>query len=190
MAWIDAMIPAIQRQQEEIFAMTWGHLAPKKNHTYRGHIVWALDLYDCGYLNPKVLECELPGLSDSPWFYDAMIDSLQKIHDEMFSDHRKTFWGPSNREIATAGTIWRWEGTFRNYTFKGKVRQLHCEGLGKPVAITVNRNLTKKDFVKIAAEIRALPSKKRKEKIAQILPELRGSNPKFNENMFLIACNA
>lgn len=186
----DAFAPWEAYYKNEVFKATWGHLAPKKNKSYTGHIVWALDLYDSGYLNPKVLSCELEGLSDSPWFYEAMIDFLQDIHEKMFSSARKTFWGPSHREEMTAGTVWRWDGTFHNYEFRGKVQQLNVPGLTK-AGLTIKRastTLTKKDFEKLATEIRGLPAAKRKDRVTQLLPELRDSNPKFNEIRFKAAC--
>jgi len=185
-----AFEPAENWYKQQVQYATWGHLAPKKNHTYRGHIVWALDLYDSGYLNPKVLEIQLDGLPDSPWFYDAMIDFLQNIHKEMFSSNRKTFWGPSERCEATAGTIWRWDGSFRNYKWHGHVRRLHCAGLGEgvPVLPAKTRKLTKKDFVKLAGEIKAMPKKKSLARFEQLLPELTASNPRFNADKFARAC--
>jgi hypothetical protein len=175
-------------QKKEMMEATWGHLAPAKNKAYVGHIVWALDLYDSGYLNPKVLECDLKGLHDSPWFYDAMIEFLQAIHEQMFSSHRDSFWGASDREKATAGTLWRWDGTFHNYKFKGTVRQLFCEGLGKPAPVAQRTKMTKKDFERIAGEIRVLPAKQRDTRAHQACAELKLTNPLFNAKKFLQAC--
>ncbi len=181
-----AFEPAEHLYKMQVMAATWGHLAPIKNKTYKGHIVWALDLYDSGYLNPKILAMEI-NVTDSPWFFNAMIDFLQDIHEKMFSADRKSFWGPSDREIATAGTIWRWDGTFRNYVWKGTVRQLFCEGLSKPAPVTKTTK-TKKDFEQIAAEIRAMPKKQAKARMESLMPELKASNPKFNPIRFMAAC--
>jgi len=92
----------------EMRCHTWGHLAPKRNKTYRGHIVFAIGCYDSGELNPTPLECEFAELYDSPWFYDALIELLQSIETEV-------------------GCVYRWEGTFRNYKFKGIVRRLELK---------------------------------------------------------------
>jgi hypothetical protein len=104
-ASIDAMTKTL------VMNATWGHLAPERNKTYRGKIIWALG---CGYessdLNPTVLLCEFKGLSDSPWFYDAMIEFLQ--------------------ELVERGTgVWQWEGTFLNYTWCGKLTEIKIQGL-------------------------------------------------------------
>ena len=81
---------------------TWGHLAPKENKTYRGHIIFA----DSVFQNEVcVLECEFGKLDSSPWFYDALMEFLHA------AEHKP-------------GTVWRWDGTFRNYQFTGKIRQL------------------------------------------------------------------
>lgn len=108
MSLATAFAPAEAAFREKVMEHTWGHLAPKKNKTYRGHITWVLG---CGYeysdLNPTVLECELDGMSDSPWFYDAIRRFLQEVVDRKH-----------------APGIFKWEGTFRNYKFTGKVTRL------------------------------------------------------------------
>lgn len=48
--------------------------------------------------------------------------------------------------------------------------------------------MTKKDFDRIAGEVRALPAKQKEKRIKELLPELRASNPKFNEKKFREAC--
>jgi len=173
----DAFAPIYAQYRADIQRATWGHLAPTKNKTYSGYIVWALDLYDSGYLNPKVLACEMRDLPDSPWFYSAMIEFLQSLTEQ--NDNRK-------QEEETAGKVYRWDGTFKNYKWKGTWRQLHVEGMDlvKPVPV----KLTKKDFQRIAAEIRQMPPKERHIKINALLPELRASNPRFNDKAFVLAC--
>lgn len=59
MAEVFAPVQAIHRAR--ILADTWGHLAPKKNRTYRGYVVFALGCFGSDSLNPTVLECELEG---------------------------------------------------------------------------------------------------------------------------------
>lgn len=187
----EAFAPIEHLYKMQVMEATWGHLAPKKGITYRGHIVWALDLYDSGYLNPKILACELPGMCDSPWFYNAMIDFLQSIHEEMFKSYDRT--SPNyqgKREQATAGTVWRWDGTFCNYKWKGKFVQLNVPGLTE-VSTTLRRpsaKLTKQDFERLASEVRALPPKQRVIRVSEILPELKQSNGRFDERRFKAAC--
>lgn len=105
----DAFAPAEARYRAEVMADTWGHLAPKKNRTYRGHVVFVIGLFGSDNLNPTVLECEFKTnkgeeLDSSPWFYDALQDFLQSLE--------------KSEEV---GGIFRFEGTFRNYEFNGFV---------------------------------------------------------------------
>jgi hypothetical protein len=103
----DAFAPAEARHKARVMAATWGHLAPKRNQTYRGHIIWALGCFGDDHLNPTVLECELSGLESSPWFYEALHDFL-RTHSEK------------------AGGLFRFDGMFRNYQFRGRIRALRA----------------------------------------------------------------
>jgi hypothetical protein len=102
----DVFAPVEAHYRAQVLKATWGHLAPAKNKTYRGHAIFAFGCFGSDCLNPTVLECEI-GLDSSPWFYDALIEFLG------------TFGG----DDATGG-VYRWDGTFRNYEFKGSVRRL------------------------------------------------------------------
>lgn len=177
----EAMAPAEARYREYIMTETWGHLAPKRNKTYTGEIIWALDLYDSGYLNPKVLKCELGDLPDSPWFYSAMMDFLRSLTDRPDGDNRK-------QEDETTGRLYIWKGTFRNYKFSGTFQQILVPGLGGTTTNRFSAKLTKKHFETIAAEVRVLPPTQRTSRFNQILPELTKSNPRFDEKRFRQAC--
>ncbi len=89
----------------ELQKHTFGHLAPKKNKTYKGHVVWALGCFGDDDLNPTAIEAEFEGLSSSPWFYSCLID----------------FMANHSRE---AGSVFRFDGTFRNFEFNGKIRRV------------------------------------------------------------------
>lgn len=104
----DAFAPVEALYRGQVAADTWGHLAPRQSKTYRGHVVFALGCYDSGHLNPTPLQCELGGLDDSPWFYDALLQFLQSLGGE-------------------SGCVYRWEGSFRNYCFRGTLRRLALE---------------------------------------------------------------
>ena len=99
----DAFAPAEARYKAAVMVDTWGHLAPKKNTTYRGHFVFAVGCFGSDHLNPTAIECEFNDpeeeLESSPWFYEALNDFMQEMDTE-------------------AGGVYRWEGTFRNYTFR------------------------------------------------------------------------
>jgi hypothetical protein len=188
LAHVGAKIEADNRRI--VMAATWGHLAPERNKTYRGHIVWALGIHGSDYLNPMVLECEMGDLPSSPWFYEAMNDFLGEVHKEK----NGKYWSCSEREAETSGRIYRWDGSFRNYSWCGKVRQLDCKGLKDAEKTSIRPRggaLTKRDFQKIADEIRAIKTCVARQKRAkELIPSLRASNPKFNETLFLKACNA
>jgi hypothetical protein len=188
LADVGALIEADNRRI--VMAATWGHLAPERNKTYRGHIVWALGIHGSDYLNPMVLELEMGELPSSPWFYEAMQDFLSEVHREK----NGKYWSCSEREAETSGRIYRWDGSFRNYSWCGKVRQLDCKGLKDEEKTSIRPRggaLTKRDFEKIANEIRAIRVKAaRLTRAKQLIPSLRASNPKFNEKLFLKACNA
>jgi hypothetical protein len=77
---------------------TWGHLAPRRNKTYHGYIVFSITCYG----NMEVIDTDFKGLDGGPWLYDA-------IQEFVFQDWKEL------RE----GAIFRWDGTFRNYKFRG-----------------------------------------------------------------------
>lgn len=104
----DAFAPADSRFKAAVMQQTWGHLAPRKHRTYRGHIVFAVGCFGSDDLNPTTLECDLGDLDNSPWFFNALIEFLQSLETE-------------------AGGVYRWEGTFRNYGFVGNVRRLQLK---------------------------------------------------------------
>lgn len=109
----DVWAPITARYRLQVMQQTWGHLAPRKNKTYAGRIVFALGCYDCGELNPTPLACDFPGLDDSPWFYDALIEFLESLGGE-------------------AGDVYQWTGFFRNYEFKGQLQRLNAFSEAKP----------------------------------------------------------
>lgn len=96
--------PVEARYRAAVREETWGHLAPARNKIYRGHIIFALGCFGSDRLNPTVLECELD-LESSPWFFNAMRDFLRSLEGE-------------------EGGVYRWDGTFKNYEFKGTVRRI------------------------------------------------------------------
>lgn len=100
----DVWAPVEAHYRAQVMEATWGHLAPRKNKTYRGHITFALGCFGSDHLNPTALECEI-GLDSSPWFFEAMEDFLRSLGGE-------------------EGAVYRWEGAFRNYEFKGTVHRI------------------------------------------------------------------
>lgn len=111
-----AQIAADQRNM--VLRETWGHLAPKKNKTYKGRIVYAIGCYDSGNLNPTALVADFEDLSDSPWFYDALQEFMRDIAWRIAEKNAGT---PTYNE---PGEVYEWVGTFRNYEFKGRIRKV------------------------------------------------------------------
>ena len=104
-ALADAFIPAEAAYKVAVQKHTWGHLAAIKNKTYRGFILFADSAYD----GPVLLDSNFKGLDDSPWLYDAMIGFM---HDYL-----------TGRIVENQyGRVFRFDGTLRNYEFKGTVK--------------------------------------------------------------------
>jgi hypothetical protein len=120
----EAFAPAEAAHRRAVMAETWGHLAPRKHRTYRGHIVFAFGCFGSDALNPTCLDWEFKGLNSSPWFFEALDEWLQN-------------YGKSKR----AGQVWRWEGIFRNYKFHGKFRKVYdaASGTSNPAQSSLGR---------------------------------------------------
>lgn len=101
----DVFAPVEARYRAQVLKATWGHLAPRRHKAYSGHVVFAVGCFGSDPLNPVALECEI-GLDSSPWFFDAMEDFMQSLKCE-------------------EGGVYRWDGVFKNYEFKGTVRRLN-----------------------------------------------------------------
>lgn len=86
----------------EVRAETFGHLAPRKGETYEGQFLFAIPEYDCG--NPCIVSADFNGLEDSPWLYEAMLE---------FAERKQK-----------AG-VYRFDGSVRNYKFKGTVTRIN-----------------------------------------------------------------
>lgn len=110
MSWTDAFAPVETANRQTVLADTWGHLAPVRNKSYLGRLVFAFGVYDSGELNPTILVCEFGSdddvLDGGPWFYDAVHAFLGQ-------------YTPGE-----PGRIYEWTGTFRNYRFAGRRRRL------------------------------------------------------------------
>jgi hypothetical protein len=156
-------------EREKCMVATWGHLAPTKNKTYRGHIVWALGCIGSDDLNPTIMELEMGELPSSPWLFEPMRDFLRSHSRE-------------------GGALFRLDGTFRNYKWKGAVTRLNPPGLGEVTFKPRRAKLARRDFERIAAEIRVLPVAARAPQFRRVLRSLQASNPRFDQKRFIVAC--
>lgn len=104
----DAFAPAIARYKDTVIYATWGHLAAKKDKTYKGRIVYAVGCYGNDELNPTALISDFKGLKNSPWEFEAVQEFLQ---------HKTT---PKK-----VGCVYEFVGTMRNYECRGTVRKLY-----------------------------------------------------------------
>jgi hypothetical protein len=97
--YMEAAFAPIELANKQIVQKeTWGHLAPKRNKSYSGYIVFSITAYG----NMELIDADFAGLPDSPWLFDAMTEFV-------FED-----W-----QSLPHGTVFRWCGTFRNYRFNG-----------------------------------------------------------------------
>lgn len=120
MSIADAFAPVEARYRDQIMEETWGHLAPEKGRKYPGHIIFAIGCYGDDPLNPTVLQVNFDGLDDSPWFFESLTRFLSdsQVRGE-------------DRERFKVGGVYRFEGSFRNYTFRGRfTRVMAADAVG------------------------------------------------------------
>jgi hypothetical protein len=104
-SWEETITPILAHQKNAVLAETWGHLAPQKNTSYKGKILFCVSGY--GYTGTAIVASEFENLEDSPWLYDAMqeyIDKWVKLEE---------------------GCIYRIDCTFRNYRFYGTPKKVY-----------------------------------------------------------------
>lgn len=101
----DAFAPVEAAYRSKVLEATWGHLALKRNTTYKGRIVYGVGCFGSDHLNPTALFCEFEGVDSSPWFFDALQEFIQEQKTE-------------------EGCVYEFKGYVRNYVFKGNVKLL------------------------------------------------------------------
>jgi hypothetical protein len=114
MSLASAFAPAEAHYKAQVYAETFGHLAPTPRQTYEGWMVltWA------GYGGDLiVISAEWKDLDDSPWLFDDMQDYLGKLTE-------------NNR--AKRGEVYKFVGTYTkfkngNYRFSGKLQRIPIE---------------------------------------------------------------
>ena len=92
-----AMAPVNLKNKQTAYKATWGHLAPERNQTYRGYIVFTISAFG----DMTVIDADFTGLPDSPWLFDA-------VNEFAFED-----------KALVHGAVYKWTGSLRNYRFRG-----------------------------------------------------------------------
>lgn len=98
-SWAKIFAPIDPANRQAALANTWGHLAPEKNKTYKGEVLFCQSAYNGGSLT--LIDTKFD-LESSPWFYDSIneyINSFQNLSD---------------------GVVYKINATFRNYKWWGK----------------------------------------------------------------------
>lgn len=104
----------VERQRQQVTQATWGHLFPD-NGDHKGFILFAVSEY--GDQGRIVIECAFEGVDDSPWFYGAMMDFIER-KDRFPGVYR--FDGvlrSKNHKLTFVGKVYRqrmarwWKGT-------------------------------------------------------------------------------
>jgi hypothetical protein len=93
-----------QDYREKAVESIFGHLAPEEHKTYQGFILFCKT--DWGRVVP--IQSEFDGLGDSPWFYDVLMEYIEKNAKE-------------------CGKIYRFNGAFKNYEFTGAVKEMELK---------------------------------------------------------------
>lgn len=100
MNWAERVFAPIEaHNREALLQNTWRHMAPVKNTTYRGHILFCKSEFNSGSIT--LIATKFEGLDSSPWFYDAIHEFLHEFDLE-------------------EGTVYTLQATFRNYRWWGK----------------------------------------------------------------------
>lgn len=103
--WAETVTPILAHNKNAQLAETWGHLAPEKNVSYKGKILFCVSGY--GYTGTALIDSKFEKLDDSPWLYDAI--------DKYINDF----------ESLDDGCIYQIDCTFRNYRLYGKPKKVY-----------------------------------------------------------------
>lgn len=104
-SWAEMFAPIDAANRERVMQSTWGHLAPLKNTSYKGVILFTATAYNSGTI--VLIDSEFDNLEDSPWLYDFIHEHLNKLHN------------------LDRGAIYQLNCTFRNYRLYGKPKLIY-----------------------------------------------------------------
>lgn len=103
--WADTFAPIQSHYRDKVNQATFGHLAPEKNVSYKGKILFCHSGY--GDTGTALIDSEFENLQDSPWLYDAINEFLGK-------------W-----EGLEDGCVYKIDCTLRNYRFYGTPKKVY-----------------------------------------------------------------
>jgi hypothetical protein len=98
-SWGKVFAPIDAANKDAVLQNTWGHLAPQKNTTYRGKLLFCKSEYNSGSIT---LISSKMVIDSSPWFYDSVYEFLYSF-DELEYGH-----------------VYQINATWRNYKWWGK----------------------------------------------------------------------
>lgn len=101
----ETFAPIMATYKENITQATFGHLAPVKNTSYKGTILFTKSAYSSGSI--YLIDSKFARLDDSPWLYDFIHEHLYKLTD------------------LEEGAVYQFNCTFRNYRLYGKPKLIH-----------------------------------------------------------------
>ncbi|MEK6879452.1 MAG: hypothetical protein AABY22_07595 [Nanoarchaeota archaeon] len=103
-SWADIFAPIEAHNRQVVLQNTWGHLAPQKNTTYRGEILFCKSDYNSGTIT---LISSKMDIDSSPWFYDS-------VHEFLYSFDK-----------LECGQVYKINATWRNYKWWGKPEKVY-----------------------------------------------------------------
>lgn len=103
--WAETFAPIDAANREKVMQNTWGHLAPLKNTSYKGVILFTKSAYRSGTID--LIDTQFNNLEDSPWLYDFLCKHLYAFSDLEY------------------GAVYRIDCTFRNYRLYGNPKLIY-----------------------------------------------------------------
>lgn len=108
MGYTKAFQPYYASVRDEIERQTFGHLAPCKNVSYKGWVLFAKSAFDSG--NCTVIDFNFGELESSPWLFEFIEEYAlnMAMDDEKYEE----------------GAVYKITGTFRNYRLFGQPKKI------------------------------------------------------------------
>jgi hypothetical protein len=104
-SWAETFAPIEARDRQRVLSDTWGYLAPEKNTTYKGQILFCKSEYKSGSIS--LISSKFDGLDSSPWFYDSIYEYLNSL------------------DYLEYGEVYKIDATLRNYRWWGNAIKVY-----------------------------------------------------------------